>query len=261
MNQKLKHHINKALNKGIRLDGRKKEEYRNIEIETGVVATAEGSARVKCGDTEVIAGVKLDIGEPYPDSPDKGVMMVGSELLPLANPEFEGGPPRIEDIEVARVIDRGIREGKAIDTKKLCIRKGELVWMVMIDVLPINYDGNLIDMGGLAALAALKDTNMLKLEDDKPVYGERTDKKLPVGNMPLPVTIIKIGNNFIVDPAEDEEKALDARLTIGVLEDGSLCSMQKGGDTPLSIEDIDQMIGLALKKSKEVRTKLEASVK
>lgn len=260
MNQELRNHINEALKKGIRLDGRKKEELRKIKIETGVVATAEGSARIKCGDTEVIAGVKLATGVPYPDSPEEGVMMVGSELLPLANPEFESGPPKIQSIETARVIDRGIREGKAIDTKKLCITKGELVWMVMIDVLPVNYDGNLIDLGGLAALAALKDANMIELKDGKPQFGKRTKEKLPIKSMPIPVTVVKIGDNLLVDPTDAEEKVLDARLTIAVLEDGSLCSMQKGGNSPLSTKDINEMIDLAVKKSEELRVKLEEAL-
>jgi len=261
MNEDLKAHINYALKKGIRLDGRKKEEYRSIEIRTGVVATAEGSASVKCGDTEVIAGIKLNTGEPYPDSPDEGVMMVSSELLPLSNPEFERGPPGIEAIEVARVIDRGIREGKAIDTKKLCIKKGELVWMVMIDVLPLNHDGNLIDIGGIATLAALRDTNMLEVKDDKVVFGRRTKEKLPLTNMPIPVTIIKIGDNLIVDPTDSEEGVLDARLTVSVLEDGTLCALQKGGDASLSIKDINNMIDLAIKKSQELRKKLNEALK
>ena len=119
MKEELKEHINNSLKEDVRLDGRKKEEFRKIEIETGVIKTAEGSARVKCGNTEVIAGVKLDVGEPFPDIPDEGVLMVGAELLPLSNPEFESGPPSTESIEVARVIDRGIRESQAIDTKKL----------------------------------------------------------------------------------------------------------------------------------------------
>ena len=204
MNQDIKNHIIEALTKGVRLDGRKKEEHRKIEIEIGVTATAEGSAKVKCGDTEVIAGVKIATGEPYPDSPEDGVMMVGSELLPLSNPEFESGPPKIQSIETARVIDRGIREGKAIDIKKLCIKKGELVWMVMMDVLPINYDGNLIDLGGLAALAALKDANMIELKDNKPQFGKRTKEKLPVKSMPIPVTVVKIGANLIIDPPDAE---------------------------------------------------------
>ena len=260
MNQDLKNHINDALKKGIRLDGRKKEEYRKLEIQTGVIATGEGSARVKCGDTEVIAGIKLGLGEPYPDSPEQGVMMVGSEMLPLSNPEFEGGPPRIDAIDVARVIDRGIREGKTIDIKKLCLKKGELVWMVMIDVLPINHDGNLIDLGGLAALAALKDAKMLETKGDKAVYGKRTKHSLPIMSMPIPVTVLKIGDNFIIDPTDAEEKVFDARLTVSVLEDDTLCALQKGGDASLSVKDIDEMTGLAIKKSQEVRKKLQEAL-
>ncbi len=260
MNQDLKNHINEALKKGIRLDGRKKEEFRKIEIETGVVATAEGSARVKCGDTELLAGIKLDVGTPYPDSPDDGVMMVGSELLPLANPEFESGPPKIQSIETARVIDRGIREGKVIDTKKLCIEKGEHVWMVMIDVLPINYDGNLIDLGGLAALAALKNAKMTELKDNKVQYGKRTKQDLPIRSMPIPVTVVKIGENLIVDPTDAEEKVLDARLTVSVLEDDTICAMQKGGNATLSVKDINEMMDLAIKKSQELRKKLEEAL-
>jgi len=256
MNQDLKAHINEALKKGVRLDGRKKEEYRKIEIRTGVIATAEGSALVKCGDTEVIAGVKLGIGEPYPDSPDEGVLIVGSELLPLSNPEFETGPPSIDAIEVARVIDRGIREGKTINTKKLCIEKGECVWTVMIDVLPLNYDGNLIDIGGIAALAALKDAKMLEVNDNKVVYGKRTKQSLPIMSMPVPVTILKIGDNLIVDPTEAEEAVLDARLTVSILEDGTLCALQKGGDASLSVKDINEMINLAVKKSQDIRRKI-----
>ena len=260
MNQDLKNHINEALKKGVRLDGRKKEDFRNIEIKVGVIATAEGSALVKCGDTEVIAGVKLVVGEPYPDSQDEGTMMVGSELLPLSNPAFESGPPGIDSIEVARVIDRGIREGNAIDTKKLCIRKGELVWTVMIDVMPINHDGNLIDVGGMAALAAIKNTKMLQIENDKIVIGKRTEERLPVNSMPIPITVLKIGDNLIVDPTQEEEDVLDARLTVSVLEDDTLCALQKGGDASLTTKDINEMIDLAIRKSHEIRDKIKEAL-
>jgi exosome complex component RRP42 len=253
MKEELKEHINNSLKEDVRLDGRKKEEFRKIEIETGVIKTAEGSARVKCGNTEVIAGVKLDVGEPFPDIPDEGVLMVGAELLPLSNPEFESGPPSTESIEVARVIDRGIRESQAIDTKKLCIEKGEKVWMVMLDVLPINTDGNLIDVGGLAAIAALLDCKMPSIKDGKPDVKNMTDKKLPINEMPIPVTVVKIGDNFLLDPVESEEEVLDARLTVTVMEDGRLCALQKGGESPLTTEDLKKMFELAIKKSGELR--------
>ncbi|MBU1975313.1 MAG: RNA-binding protein, partial [Nanoarchaeota archaeon] len=124
MNEEIKEHIANALKSGIRLDGRKGDEFRKIEIQTDVIKTAAGSAHVKCGDTEVIAGVSLSVSTPFPDKPDDGVLMVGTELLPLSNPEFESGPPSIDSIEISRVIDRGVRESKGVDTSALCIKKG-----------------------------------------------------------------------------------------------------------------------------------------
>src|SRR3989339_2224492 len=159
MYNELKNHIIKLFTSDTRLDGRKFTEYRKpFKVETGFTNTAEGSARVILGKTEVLAGVKMEIMEPYPDTQDEGSIMVGAELLPLSSPEFELGPPGIQAIELARVVDRGIRESKALDFKKLCIEKGEKIWMVIIDICPINDAGNLFDAASLAALAALKDT-------------------------------------------------------------------------------------------------------
>ncbi len=94
--------------KGERIDRRKVDDYRKIVVEPGVIEKAEGSARVKIGDTEVLVGVKMDLGEPYPDKPDDGVMIVGAEFSPIASPGFETGPPDENAIELARVVDRGI---------------------------------------------------------------------------------------------------------------------------------------------------------
>src|SRR3989338_6710504 len=228
MHQELREHIIKLLNTGIRLDGRKLTEYRKpIEVEQGVVKTAEGSARVKIGETDVMVGVKLEVGEPYPDTPDEGTIIVGAELLPLSNPEFELGPPGIQAIELARVVDRGIRESKALDFKKLCIEKGEKIWMVIIDICPINDAGNLFDAASLAALAALKSTKYPSFDGEKVDYKQKTDKKLELEKMPIAVTVIKIGDKFIVDPDTEEEMAIDARLTVSSIENGTLCAMRQ----------------------------------
>lgn len=245
------------LDKGFRLDNRKFDEYRPISVEYGISSkSAEGSARVKIGKTEVIAGIKLEVGEPYADSPDDGTIVVNVELLPLSNPEFESGPPGIDAIELSRVVDRAIREGKGLNFKKLCIKKGELMWTVLIDIYPINHDGNLFDAASIAALAALKDAKFPKLEGDKVNYNESTKEKLPLEKLPVSCTVLKLGNHFIVDPSIEEEDISDARLTVGVLEDGTLCSLQKGGDSSLSIDDIANMVEIAIKKTKETRKAL-----
>ena len=153
----MKKYVEAVLLNNERLDGRKFDEFRKpVEISYDVSNKAEGSARVKIGKTEVIAGVKMDVGKPYADSSDKGNLMVGAERLPVSNPEFLPGPPNAQTIELARIIDRGIRESGMIDLKKLCIKEGELVWNIIIDIYTINDDGNLIDASALAAIAALK---------------------------------------------------------------------------------------------------------
>ena len=136
----IKDYIISLLSKDVRIDGRKPLDYRDpIKIELNISKNAEGTAKVTIGETEVIAGVKLAVGEPFPDTPNEGVLMVGAELLPLSSPEFESGPPGPQANELARIIDRGIRESGMIDTEKLVIRKGELVWMVYVDIYYLEY--------------------------------------------------------------------------------------------------------------------------
>ena len=156
--------IEQLLEKGKRIDDRGSTDYREISIEQGVIEKAEGSARVLLGKTQVLVGVKVETGEPFPDTPNEGVMTVNAELVPLASPTFEPGPPDENSIELARVVDRGIRESHSIDTEKLCIESGKKVFVVFVDVYVLNHDGNLIDASAIAAIAALMNTKMPNYE-------------------------------------------------------------------------------------------------
>jgi exosome complex component RRP42 len=242
------------ISKGLRLDGRKLNDFRKIEIEKNPIEQAEGSARVKIGNTEVIAGVKVDVGEPFPDKPDDGVLIVNAEFSPLASPEFELGPPREKAIELARIVDRGIRESKCIDTEKLCIKKGEKVWMVFIDIQPLTHDGNLIDAAGIAAITALLNAKMPKYDKkEEKVIHEEKDKSLPVKDAPVPVTFGFMGGKLLVDPGLEEEEAIDSRLTITTKSNGNVCAVQKGNIGSLSPENIDEAVEFSVKRGKEIR--------
>lgn len=257
MNESDQRHIITALDKGMRFDGRKSLEYRKpLIIEKGFTSTAEGSAKVTLGATEVLVGVKLELGKPYPDSPDQGTIMVGAELLPLSNPEFELGPPGIQAIELARIVDRGIRESGTIDFKKLSITEGEACWIISIDICTLNDAGNLVDASALGAVAALQDMKFPKLEDKKVVFSEKTDKRLKLTCLPITVNVCKIGSHFIIDPTIEEEQNIDARLSVCTLDNGDLCALQKGGDEPLTIEEIGKIIDIASAEGKELRKNL-----
>lgn len=253
MSKDSKANLLRYLSEETRFDGRKLDEFRKIQIEYNVSKTSEGSAKVKVGNTEVIAGIKLELGKPFSDTPDEGALMVGTELLPLSSPDFEAGPPGIESIEMARVVDRGIRESKAIDYKKLCVIKGEKVWIVNVDICTINNDGNLLDASGIAAIAAIKTAKFPSYDGEKVDYKKPSDIKVPLVKFPIAVTVYKLKGKYFVDPDSEEEKYYDARLTVTTIEDGTICALQKGGDSPLTIEDVKSMIELGTKKSKEIR--------
>lgn len=247
-----------------RFDGRKHDEFRKIEIETPVSNKAEGSARVRIGKTEVIIGVKMDVAEPYPDSPNKGNLMVTSELLPLSSPRYEYGPPRFPAIELGRLVDRAIRESKFIDFEKLCIKAGEKVWSVFIDVYSINDDGNLVDAAEIGALIALKTARMPKYDEkeEKVIYGEFTDKKIPLAKeIPIGITAYKIGNSIIVDPTQEEEDVAEAKMTIGASVDGVIHSLQKGNSKEITIEELDKILEITGKARKEVFSSVKKYLK
>jgi exosome complex component RRP42 len=257
MYKELKKYTISLLEKGKRSDGRGLHDYREpISVTYGVSKTAEGSAQVQIGDTIVIAGVKMSIGAPYPDTPDQGGIMVNVELYPLSSSAYEPGPPRIDAIELARVVDRGIRESKSIDLKGLCVEKGEKVWTVGIDIVTINDAGNIYDASGLAAIAALKDATFPTYEDGKLDYKKSSGRKLNLSKEPISVTVLKINNSYIVDPSADEWHTYDARLTVASTPDGNLCALQKGGDAPLTQDDVGKMVDIALEKATFLRGKL-----
>src|SRR3989338_6789582 len=198
--------LRKMFEQGKRFDGRGLLDFRQVIVEHPVSNKAEGSARVRLGKTEVLAGVKLAPGTPYPDSPDKGNLMVSGDLLPLASPRFESGPPGFEAIELPRLLDRAIRESGMIDLTKLVITPGEKVWTLFIDVYPINDDGNLLDAAMIACYAALKTAVIPGLDEKNiPDYENRTATKLPLSaeTAPLSFSFFKLGNAIYMDPTRE----------------------------------------------------------
>ncbi len=250
--------IAELLEKGKRLDDRGLLDYRPIKIEQGLIERAEGSARCYLGKSEVLAGVKVETGEPFPDTPNDGVMTVNAELVPLASPNFEPGPPNEESVELARVVDRGIRESHAIDTEKLCIEPGKKVFIVFVDIYVLNHDGNLIDCAALAAMAALLNTKMPNYEiKDGELKMKQGYTQLPLKSHPITVTIGKINNHLIIDPWIEEEQVMDARITIAINDEGNICAVQKGLSGYFTPQQILEASKIAQEKSAELRKKLD----
>ncbi|MDE1856731.1 MAG: exosome complex protein Rrp42 [Candidatus Micrarchaeota archaeon] len=232
-------HIRQLAAQGKRVDARGDFDFRPISIAAGIIDNAEGSAEVDMGGTQVLAGVKVDLGEPMSDTPDRGNLSVSAELLPMASPDYEAGPPSPTAIELARVVDRGIRAAECIDLESLFIEEGK-VWSVWIDLYVLNYSGNLIDAAGLAAMAALNTCRVPKYEDGKAVREDRS-KRLKIDNIVTSTTFGKINGRAFLDTSAEEEAAVDGRLTIQT--DGELIrAMQKGLSGGFSVQEVSDLV-------------------
>ena len=238
---------------GKRVDKREFTQFRDIEIKENIIETAEGSAYVRLGNTQVIAGVKMGTGIPFPDTPNECIFSVSAEFTPLASAEFESGPPGENAIELARVIDRGIRESKTIETEKLVITPGEKVWSVFIDIHIIDNQGNLLNAAALAALSALLNTRMPKLDAEGKINRDEHEGKLPVVHKPINISVCKLGDKLFLDPTKEEESVIDAKLSITVREDDKICAVQKQGSEGIEFDVLEKMIDMAIEKSKELR--------
>jgi len=190
--------MNEVLGRGMRIDGRGFSDMRELTITTNVIEKAEGSARVKLGNTELIAGVKVNLGTPFPDTPDKGLLIVSAEVLPLASPYAEPGPPDESTIELARVADRGIRESGMIDVSKLVLVEGKHVYAVFVDVSILNVDGNLFDATSYAVVSSLMTAKIPKYVLDEKGLPSKTDETvpLPIQTVPVSITMARIGDHL-----------------------------------------------------------------
>ncbi len=255
-----------VVSRGLHIDKRRLLEYRPLSISLNVSPNAEGSALVKLGNTQVLAGVKLELGAPYPDTPDEGVLIVNAEFIPAAAPSFEPGPPDENAIELARVIDRSLRECRAIALDKLAIIPSKKVWIVWLDIYVLDHDGNLLDASMLAAMAALATTKIPYYEVVDIERGDVVvDKKhrvlpLPLNTFVATVTVNKIGQSLLVDATQEEEAIADARMAISVDENGRIVGMQKMGMGFFTEEEVKKAVEIALTKGKELISQLKNQI-
>ena len=253
-----KNYIKSNLKKGERIDGRGLWEYRDFKIESDIIASAEGSADVLLGDTRIITGLKYDVGTPFPDLPNEGVCTVMAELLPLASPLFERGPPDEQSIELARVVDRGIRHADCVQTKKLCIKEKEAVYILFVDMYVINHAGNLIDAGGVGALTALISAHVpegIIGENGLEWTGKYLTGETLIKELPLVTTYGKIDDIIFLDPNLPEELVSEGRISISTTE-SKITSIQKSGVATFSIEEIKMLCKDSMEKSKKLRKEL-----
>lgn len=259
--------IQTALLSDLRTDGRGPFDYRNLTIQFG---SEDGSSEVQLGQTRVMGFVTSQLVQPYRDRPNEGTLAIFTEFSPMADPSFEVGRPGESAVELGRIVDRGLRESRAVDTESLCVVAGKWVWSVRIDLHILDNCGNLVDAANIAALAALltfrRPECTLGGDDGQEVIIHPPEVREPlpliVHHLPVAVTFAFIGTESIVviDPSHFEEVVMGGKLTATLNTNGDVCAIQKAGGEGVMQSVIMQCLRIASVKAADITGKIKKAV-
>lgn len=259
--------IETALLSELRVDGRGPLDYRKLNIKFG---RDDGSAEIQLGETRVMSFVTAQLVQPYKDRPNEGTLSIFTEFSPMADPSFEPGRPGESAVELGRIIDRGLRESRAIDTESLCILSAKLVWAIRIDIHILDNAGNLVDAANIAALASLKTFRRpecsLGGEDGQQVVVHPPEVREPlpliIHHLPVAVTFGFFSNENLVvlDPTYHEEAVMTGRMTATLNANGDVCAIQKPGGQGVFQRVIMHCLKLAHVKAGDITAKINDAV-
>lgn len=173
------------------------------------------------------------------------------------------------------MLERTLKDARAIDTEALCIMSGSKAWSVRVDVHVLDDAGNLIDAASMATLAALlhfrkADVTITGTQVTVHEYDEKPPVPLSIHHSPVCLTfgLFSVPDTsdddgdvasaptmpraasasalagegtrqvLALDPSEAEEDVLEDRLTFAVNAHGELCMVHKVGGAPLDQDDI-----------------------
>ncbi|KAI0226077.1 hypothetical protein L0F63_005128, partial [Massospora cicadina] len=249
-------YIVKGVDSDIRLDGRRRLDYRPIYVETGLLPHASGSARVQLGDgTDVVVGIKAETYQINPTSEhqNSGFVVVDVECSPSSSQSFEGRGADSLNAELAQILERffGGPQG-GLDLEKLCIIPGKACWCIYIDALVLGMGGNLVDALSYATYAALAETRVpaTVVEDVgqgnmefELVGDDGKAMHLPgYENVPVIVTLSKLGSQYVADCSLMEELCADAVIYVGVNKSGKLSGVQKSAASCIDPSMLIEMV-------------------
>ncbi|KAI4354689.1 hypothetical protein L6164_003536 [Bauhinia variegata] len=251
----------------LRVDGRRPFDYRKLTIKFG---RDDGSSEVQLGQTHVMAFVTAQLVQPYRDRQNEGTLSIFTEFSPMADPSFEPGRPGELAVELGRIIDRGLRESRAVDMESLCVLSGKLAWAIRIDIHILDNGGNLVDASNIAALAALltfrRPECSLGGEDGQQVVVHPPEEREPipliVHHLPIAVTFGFFSNEniMVIDPTHHEESVMTGRMTATLNANGDVCAIQKAGGEGIFQRVIMHCLQLARVKAGDITTKIKSAV-
>jgi len=220
-----------------RNDGRSPDALRDVNVHTGFVTTATGSALIEVGGTRVICTASVDEDVPrWMAGKGRGWVTAEYGMLPASTGDrkqrdVSKGRPDGRTVEIQRLIGRSLRG--VVDFEAL----GERTIYVDCDVLTADGGTRCASItGGFVALE-------LAL---KRLVEQGSLKAVPLTGTVAAVSCGVVGGTPLLDLDYSEDSTAEVDANVVMTGDGGLVEVQATAErTPLSRAHLDDLLALA----------------
>jgi len=216
-----------------RVDGRKDDELRPVEILRNYLKFPEGSVLVSTGDTRVICTATVEEGVPgWLNGQNKGWVTAEYAMLPRATEDRTGRKPGGRGAEIQRLIGRSLRA--AVDLSGL----GENTIRIDCDV--IQADGGTRTASITGAFVALYDAMQYMVDMDM-------ISQIPLLGNIAAVSVGVIKDKALLDLCYIEDISADVDMNI-VMREGQFVEVQGTAEGDAFDRDmLNRLLDLAAK--------------
>jgi ribonuclease PH len=201
----------------MRPDGRRPDELRPVEIATGYLKTAEGSALITVGNTQVLCAASVEPAvPPFLRNTGKGWVTAEYSMLPRATAtrtarEVAKGRPSGRTHEIQRLIGRSLRS--VIDLSIL----GERSIILDCDVLQADGGTRVASITGAYVALALAIKQMLRY---------KAISKSPLLGAVAAISVGMLNGEAILDLCYEEDSRAEVDANVVMTDSGKFVEFQ-----------------------------------
>src|SRR5438270_6422029 len=221
----------------MRVDGRTPDQLRSVEIAPGYLKTAEGSALITVGNTQVLCAASVEASVPhFLRNSGKGWVTAEYSMLPRATStrtarEVTKGRPSGRTHEIQRLIGRSLRA--AIDLNLL----GERSITVDCDVLQADGGTRTAAITGAYVALAIAIGTLVKY---------KTLPKSPMIDSVAATSVGIVGGEPMLDLSYEEDSRADVDMNVVMTGSGKFVEVQATSErNPFEDAELGKLISLA----------------
>lgn len=229
-----------------RVDGREPHETRasadKLSIKLGPV---EGVCVVRLGNTIACASTTGALEKPTSGgASSEGSLRVDVDFSSGACEGFAkdgraSQKTRQRAKDLGALLERGLKEARAVDVESLCVLAGKRVWVITCSVTILAHDGNLAGAASLAACGSLMTYRRPECAVDPnsgmvTVHGMDDREAIPLNMHHFPIASTycffdEVPGLAVADPTLEEEITADSSLVVVVNTHEEVCAISKSG--------------------------------